>query len=71
MVIPAYLAKGLEFDAVIMWNATAGEFQPQDRQLLYTITSRAMHRLTIVANQELDPLIAAVPHKLAQWDFCK
>ena len=71
LVIPAYLAKGLEFDAVIMWNATAGEFQPQDRQLLYTITSRAMHRLTIVANQELDPLIAAVPHKLAQWDFCK
>lgn len=71
LVLPVYLAKGLEFDAVIMWNATAGEFHDQDRQLLYTITSRAMHRLTIMANQELDPLIAAVPKNLAQWDFSK
>ncbi|MCO6541137.1 MAG: ATP-binding domain-containing protein [Lactobacillus sp.] len=67
LVIPAYLAKGLEFDAVIMWNATAGQFTNQDQQLIYTITSRAMHRLSIIANQQLDPIIAAVPKDLAQW----
>ncbi|MBA1434048.1 RNA polymerase recycling motor HelD [Bombilactobacillus bombi] len=68
LVIPAYLAKGLEFDAVIMWNATAGEFSSNDHQLIYTITSRAMHQLTIIAQQKLDPIIAAIPPELARWE---
>ncbi|UQS84087.1 RNA polymerase recycling motor HelD [Bombilactobacillus thymidiniphilus] len=69
IVIPAYLAKGLEFDAVIMWNMSAGQFTAQDRQLIYTIASRAMHRLTILAVEQLDSIIAAVPKQLSQKSF--
>jgi len=44
IVVPSFLAKGLEFDAVIVWNANATNYQREDeRQLLYTICSRAMH----------------------------
>ena len=61
LVIPAYLAKGLEFDAVIMWDASAGVFDSQERQLIYTMASRAMHRLSIFALRQLDPIISQVP----------
>jgi DNA helicase-2/ATP-dependent DNA helicase PcrA len=61
IIVPAFLAKGLEFDAVIFWNANAQEYAKDDqRQLVYTICSRAMHRLTIMAKGELSPLFARV-----------
>lgn len=57
LVVPAYLAKGLEFDAIIMWNANKANYHDEDeRQLVYTICSRAMHRLDIFAEKELSPL---------------
>lgn len=65
IIVPAYLAKGLEFDAVIMWNASAQNYHGDDeRQLVYTIASRAMHQLTVLAKQTLSPLLAAVPAEL-------
>ncbi|TYC48108.1 ATP-dependent DNA helicase [Weissella muntiaci] len=65
IIVPAYLAKGLEFDAVIMWDASAETYHGDDeRQLVYTIASRAMHQLTIFAVGELSPLLAAVPQDL-------
>lgn len=67
LIVPAYLAKGLEFDAVIMWNASDSNYHDEDeRQLVYTIASRAMHRLTILASPTLSPLLAAVDPKLAE-----
>ncbi|MFD1671465.1 RNA polymerase recycling motor HelD [Agrilactobacillus yilanensis] len=61
IVIPAYLAKGLEFDAVIAYDLSAVNYPDEDeRQLIYTIASRAMHTLTIVAQKELTPLLTAV-----------
>lgn len=48
-----------------MWQANAANFHHEDeRELLYTITSRAMHRLTILASPDLSPLLAAVPAEL-------
>ncbi|GAK30484.1 ATP-dependent DNA helicase [Weissella oryzae SG25] len=65
IIVPAYLAKGLEFDAVIMWDASAQNYHGDDeRQLVYTIASRAMHQLTVLAKQTLSPLLAAVPAEL-------
>ena len=62
LVIPSYLAKGLEFDAIIIWNANAQNYHQEDeRQLVYTICSRAMHRLNIFAEGKLSPLFANVP----------
>ncbi|WP_338452247.1 RNA polymerase recycling motor HelD [Niallia oryzisoli] len=44
--IPAYLAKGIEFDAVIMYNASQKNFgREMERQLFYTSCTRAMHEL--------------------------
>ncbi|MGE5576724.1 MAG: HelD family protein, partial [Syntrophothermus sp.] len=47
VIIPGYLAKGLEFDAVIIANAAAGVYRPEelDIKLLYVACTRAMHRL--------------------------
>ncbi|MGB8001813.1 MAG: RNA polymerase recycling motor HelD [Anaerobacillus sp.] len=46
VVIPVYLAKGIEFDAVLMYNASdeiySGEYV---RKLFYTACTRAMHYL--------------------------
>ncbi len=67
IVVPSYLAKGLEFDAVILWQANKHFFHEEDeRELLYTIASRAMHRLTILATPDLSPLLDQVPADLYQ-----
>ena len=65
IVVPAFLAKGLEFDAVIMWNANRNNYHDEsERQLVYTICSRAMHRLDIFAVKELTPLMDRVNPEL-------
>ena len=64
-MVPAYLAKGLEFDAVIMWDASAANYQDDnERQLVYTIASRAMHQLTILNQGELSPILAGIDASL-------
>jgi Superfamily I DNA and RNA helicases len=63
VVLPSYLAKGLEFDAVIMWDASKDKFDDDEQQLVYTIASRAMHRLTITTVGELSPLLKKVPEE--------
>ncbi|MDR0288268.1 MAG: AAA family ATPase [Clostridiales bacterium] len=46
-ILPVYLAKGLEFDSVAVWNVK-GKF---NKKGLYTACTRAMHRLAVF-NQE-------------------
>ncbi|RVU70678.1 MULTISPECIES: RNA polymerase recycling motor HelD [Lactobacillus] len=58
LVVPSYLAKGLEFDAVIMWDASKKTYHKLDEtQLVYTITSRAMYKLDLVYTGEKSPLL--------------
>ena len=65
LIVPAYLAKGLEFDAVIMWDASPVNYRdPDDRQLAYTICTRAMHQLDVVSIHNLSALFRSVPKKL-------
>lgn len=65
LIVPSFLAKGLEFDAVVAWDVTAANFGGDaDRELLYTICSRAMHRLTVIAAGTVSPLIAAIDSDL-------
>ncbi len=66
IVLPSFLAKGLEFDAVIMWDASKDKFDEDEQQLVYTIASRAMHRLTITSIGELSQLLQRVPEKYYQ-----
>lgn len=47
-VLPAYLAKGIEFDAVVVWDASAARYgRERDRKLLYTVCTRALHVLHV------------------------
>ncbi|MHA8137795.1 RNA polymerase recycling motor HelD [Lactobacillaceae bacterium Scapto_B20] len=63
LVIPSYLAKGLEFDSVVMWDASKQQYpDEEDRQLVYTICTRAMHDLTVISTGELSPLFNGVPN---------
>ncbi|HYE80820.1 MAG TPA: UvrD-helicase domain-containing protein [Clostridia bacterium] len=48
VVIPSYLAKGLEFDAVIVHDASDRNYCTSlDRRLLYIACSRALHKLVL------------------------
>ncbi|WP_325167464.1 RNA polymerase recycling motor HelD [Lederbergia citri] len=46
VILPAYLAKGIEFDAVIIYNASNEQYgREYERKLFYTACTRAMHEL--------------------------
>lgn len=59
IIMPIYLAKGLEFDSVIAWNVSKQNY-PNDKYIgiLYTIATRAMHTLTMISVGQVSPLIA-------------
>ncbi|WP_313539003.1 ATP-binding domain-containing protein, partial [Enterococcus sp.] len=61
MIFPAFLAKGLEFDQVIVWTPNAPFDAPQDQLIFYTMATRAMHQLTVIADQQLPILDKANP----------
>lgn len=48
LIIPAYLAKGLEFDVVLIYNAGDENYScEEERLLLYTACTRALHVLCV------------------------
>lgn len=50
MVLPVRLVKGLEFDAVILWNLDMqhGPDDPRQAKLLYVAATRALHELHVL-----------------------
>jgi len=65
MVIPAYLAKGVEFDAVLIFDASSQTYSREnERKLFYTACTRAMHRLLLFAIEEWSPFIQTVDASL-------
>ncbi|MEC5425487.1 RNA polymerase recycling motor HelD [Virgibacillus sp. C22-A2] len=53
LVLPVYLAKGIEFDAVIIPDASKEQYDLQsDRTLFYTACTRAMHELVMITESE-------------------
>ncbi|MFK7691150.1 RNA polymerase recycling motor HelD [Paenibacillus sp. HJGM_3] len=58
VVIPSYLAKGLEFDGVVVYDASAAAYaQERERRLFYTVCTRALHHLTLLVPGELTPFL--------------
>lgn len=59
VVLPSCLAKGLEFDAVIIFNAASTEYTEDelDIKLLYVAMTRPLHKLYIYHTGELTPLL--------------
>jgi DNA helicase-2/ATP-dependent DNA helicase PcrA len=48
LILPVYLAKGLEFDAVIVYQANDKSYNSEfDKKLLYIACTRALHRLSL------------------------
>jgi DNA helicase-2/ATP-dependent DNA helicase PcrA len=58
-IAPILLAKGLEFDGVLIWNASDKEFSSDylDAKLLYVALSRAMYYLKVFYQGRLTPLL--------------
>ncbi|MRN06969.1 ATP-dependent DNA helicase [Lactobacillus sp. 0.1XD8-4] len=51
LILPIYLAKGLEFDAVIAADVSAENLKNTDEVgMIYTMASRAMHELVLLSN---------------------
>lgn len=62
VVIPTYLAKGLEFDAVLIFDGSAETYHREsERKLFYTACTRAMHVLHIYSPGEASPFILEQP----------
>ncbi|MFN3931518.1 MAG: HelD family protein [Brevundimonas sp.] len=58
VICTAHLAKGLEFDRVVIPDASARVYQTDlDRNLLYVACTRAMHRLTVISPGAPSPLL--------------
>ena len=63
MVVPAHLSKGLEFDAVIIADASSDKYHmgDMDLKLLYVAMTRAMHILDIHYKDAVTPLLEGFP----------
>lgn len=62
LVIPAYLAKGIEFDAVIIYDASNTKYNREsERNLFYTACTRAMHELHLFSVGKRSSFFESVP----------
>ncbi len=54
VIVPSYLAKGLEFDAVfaVTYNEVYSDNHEIDIKLLYVVMTRALHRLILMGKQK-------------------
>ncbi len=52
VVVPSYVAKGLEFDSVIIYTDTNNKYQEKDKYLFYVACTRAQHNLIIYNNSK-------------------
>ncbi|PGL72844.1 RNA polymerase recycling motor HelD [Bacillus sp. AFS055030] len=67
VVIPAYLAKGIEFDAVIIYDASARVYGDERlRRLFYTACTRAMHQLHLYSLGEVTPFLHEIDSEFLQ-----
>jgi DNA helicase II / ATP-dependent DNA helicase PcrA len=58
LVLPIYMAKGLEFDAVLICDADHMHYHTEDdKRLLYIASTRALHRLNLFYSGEISPLL--------------
>ncbi|MDF2844030.1 MAG: ATP-dependent helicase rep [Herbinix sp.] len=59
MVLPIHMTKGLEFDAVVLWNPSQESYPVNDEaaKLLYVAITRALHELYVVYEDTLSGLL--------------
>lgn len=65
LVIPVYLAKGVEFDAVLIYDTSSLVYRREnERKLLYTACTRAMHRLMLYSVSDWSPFVEVLDRDL-------
>ncbi|MDY4858376.1 MAG: UvrD-helicase domain-containing protein [Bacilli bacterium] len=52
VVVPSYVAKGLEFDSVIIYTDEDNKYQEKDKYLFYVACTRSQHNLIIYNNSK-------------------
>lgn len=52
VAVPSYVAKGLEFDSVIIYTDEDNKYQEKDKYLFYVACTRAQHNLIIYNNSK-------------------
>ena len=58
-IIPVYMSKGLEFDAVLVCDGDRDQYNSQDdKKLLYIACTRALHRLNLFGAGEISPWLS-------------
>ena len=64
-VLPAYLSKGLEFDAVIINDASYYKYSEDviDQRLLYVAVTRAMHQLIVDYDKCITPSLTEIKNE--------
>ncbi|MDF2595956.1 MAG: ATP-dependent helicase replicase, partial [Clostridia bacterium] len=61
-IMPVYMAKGLEYDTVIVYDVSAKKYhETEDKQLLYIACTRALHRLSLGCIGEISPYLTFNP----------
>jgi DNA helicase II / ATP-dependent DNA helicase PcrA len=66
-IVPVYMAKGLEFDSVLLVDVGAEQYpaEPVDAKLLYVGCTRALHELKLYYSGEPSPLISGIEGEFA------
>ena len=57
IIVPSFLAKGLEFDSVIIYNERDNCYYDDEKYLYYVAVTRAMHELIVYNNRNLTEVI--------------
>lgn len=69
LVLPIYLAKGIEFDAVVIPDASKYQYRDEfDQSIFYTACTRAMHDLVMLSRGEESPFIKQAPDHTYEID---
>ncbi|WP_066501112.1 HelD family protein [Abyssisolibacter fermentans] len=64
-IVPSYLAKGLEFDGVIIFDGDKNVYDREEEKLLfYTVCTRALHRLSIYYKGKPNKFIEHIDEEL-------
>ncbi|HBY20516.1 MAG: hypothetical protein A2Y24_06680 [Clostridiales bacterium GWE2_32_10] len=64
VIIPSYLAKGLEFDGVILYNVNKENYiENIDKKLFYTMCTRPLHKLVMYTIGEANVYVKGIDGK--------
>jgi len=64
IITSAHMAKGLEFDEVVIPQTTSDNYHSEiDRSMLYVAVTRAMHKLTLTYSDRLSNFIPVHPYR--------